>query len=138
MRRTILMALVAGMALGSCTCGKTNSDNLETHIVNRWNILAANGQSTNEADMLPFIEFTDSGAVNGNASVNNFFGQYTLKGDSIFFDQMGATSMMGHSMDTEIAVLTALSNCATLELQDSTLYAKDMQGNIVLTMEKAQ
>ena len=58
--------------------------------------------------------------------------------NDIFFDQIGMTSMMGHRMEIESAVTTALNKCATLEILDSTLYAKDMQGNIVLAMEKSK
>ena len=74
--------------------------------------------------------------VNGHASVNAFFGQYALKGDSIFFDQMGATTMMGHDMEVEMAVMTALAQCTTLEMQDSVLNAKDCDGNVVMTMKR--
>ena len=138
MKKTLLTFLVASITLNSCTCNKTNSYNLETDLIGQWNILLANGQSTSGADSQPFINFTDSGMVHGNASINHFFGQYTLKGDSIFFDQVGMTSMMGHRMEIESAVTTALNKCATLEILDSTLYAKDMQGNIVLAMEKSK
>ena len=94
--------------------------------------------STDSAETTPFILFGDSGRVNGNVSVNTFFGQYTLKGDSISFDQLGATMMMGREkdMEVEMAVMAALAQCVTLEVQDSVLNAKDHDGNVVMSLTR--
>ena len=126
------------MAFCSCTNdnGTGNTNATEPNMIGKWDIVEANGLSTDSAETSPFIEFCDSGMVNGHASVNTFFGQYTIKGDSIFFNQMGATTMMGHDMEVETAILTAIAQCATLELQDSLLCAKDHDGNVVLSMKR--
>ncbi|MBQ8274324.1 MAG: META domain-containing protein [Bacteroidaceae bacterium] len=138
MKKTLLSALVACMAFCSCTNdnGTGNTNATEPNMIGKWDIVEANGLSTDSAETSPFIEFCDSGMVNGHASVNTFFGQYTIKGDSIFFNQMGATTMMGHDMEVETAILTAIAQCATLELQDSLLCAKDHDGNVVLSMKR--
>lgn len=138
MKKTLLSALVACMAFCSCTNdnGTGNGNATEPNVIGKWDIVEANGLSTDSAETSPFIEFCDSGMVNGHASVNTFFGQYTIKGDSIFFNQMGATTMMGHDMEVETAILTAIAQCATLELQDSVLCAKDHDGNVVLSMKR--
>ena len=138
MKKTLLSALVACMAFCSCTNdnGTGNANATEPNVIGKWDIVEANGLSTDSAETSPFIEFCDSGMVNGHASVNTFFGQYILKGDSIFFNQMGATTMMGHDMEVETAILTAIAQCATLELQDSVLCAKDHDGNVVLSMKR--
>lgn len=138
MKKTLLSALVACMAFCSCTNdnGTGNANATEPNVIGKWDIVEANGLSTDSAETSPFIEFCDSGMVNGHASVNTFFGQYTIKGDSIFFNQMGATTMMGHDMEVETAILTAIAQCATLELQDSVLCAKDHDGNVVLSMKR--
>lgn len=136
MKKTLLSALVACMAFCSCANEKGNGNTTEPNVIGKWDIVEANGLSTDSAETIPFIEFCDSGMVNGHASVNSFFGQYILKGDSIFFNQMGATTMMGHDMEVETAILTAIAQCATLELQDSVLCAKDHDGNVVLSMKR--
>ena len=136
MKKTLFTALVAFTAFCSCTDGNGTGNTAEPNVIGKWAIVEANGLSTGCAETAPFIQFCDSGMVNGHASVNTFFGQYTQKGDSIFFDQMGATTMMGHDMEVETAILSALAQSATLELQDSLLYAKDHNGNVVLSMKR--
>lgn len=136
MKKTLLSALVACMAFCSCTNENGTGSTTEPNVMGKWAIVEANGLSTDSAETSPFIEFCDSGMVNGHASVNTFFGQYTIKGDSIFFNQMGATTMMGHDMEVETTILTAIAQCATLELQDSVLSAKDHDGNVVLSMKR--
>ena len=138
MKKTLFSAFVACMAFCSCTNdnGTGNANATEPNVIGKWDIVEANGLSTDSAETSPIIEFCYSGMVNGHASVNTFFGQYTIKGDSIFFNQMGATTMMGHDMEVETAILTAIAQCATLELQDSVLCAKDHDGNVVLSMKR--
>ena len=87
MKKTLFSALVACMAFCNCANVKTNKFSTQPDILGQWTIVEANGMSTDSAETTPFILFGDSGRVNGNASVNTFFGQYTLKGDSISFDQ---------------------------------------------------
>ena len=136
MKKTLFSALVACMAFCCCTKENSTGNTAEPDVIGKWAIIEANGLSTDSAETKPFIEFCDSGMVNGHASVNTFFGQYTINGDSIFFNQMGATTMMGHDMEVETAILTAIAQCATLELQDSLLCAKDHDGNVVLSMKR--
>ncbi|MBR2457938.1 MAG: META domain-containing protein [Bacteroidaceae bacterium] len=136
MKKTLFSAFVACMAFCSCTNENGTGNTAEPDVIGKWAIIEANGLSTDSAETKPFIEFCDSGMVNGHASVNTFFGQYTINGDSIFFNQMGVTTMMGHDMEVETAILTAIAQCATLELQDSLLCAKDHDGNVVLSMKR--
>ena len=136
MKKTLFSALMACMAFCCCTNENSTGNTAEPDVIGKWAIIEANGLSTDSAETKPFIEFCDSGMVNGHASVNTFFGQYTINGDSIFFNQMGATTMMGHNMEVETAILTAIAQCATLELQDSVLCAKDHDGNVVLSMKR--
>lgn len=138
MKKTLFSALVACMAFCNCANVKTNKFSTQPDILGQWTIVEANGMSTDSAETTPFILFDDSGRVNGNASVNTFFGQYTLKGDSISFDQLGATMMMGREkdMEVEMAVMAALAQCVTLEVQDSVLNAKDHDGNVVMSLTR--
>ncbi|MBR5576212.1 MAG: META domain-containing protein [Bacteroidaceae bacterium] len=136
MKKTLLSALVASTFLFSCTNEKNTGNTTTANITGEWNIAEANGISTENSENLPFIHFTDSGTVHGNASVNTFFGEYVLKGDSLFFEQMAATSMMGHDMEVEMAVMSALAQCATVDIQDSTLNVKNHDGNVVMSLTR--
>ena len=136
MKKTLFSALVASALLFSCTSEKRTVNTSSSNITGEWNITEASGIGTENAETMPFIHFTDSGTVHGNASVNTFFGEYTLKGDSLFFNQMAATSMMGHDMEVEMAVMSALAQCATVDIQDSTLNVKDHDGNVVMSLTR--
>lgn len=94
------------------------------------------GISTEAAENRPFIQFTDSGTINGHTSVNSFFGQYTINEDSIFFDQVGATLRISEDMEIEFAVMEALGMCTTLSVQDSDMYANDIFGNNVMILKR--
>lgn len=136
MKKTLLSTLAASAFLLACTNTK-NADNANTaSITGEWNITEANGIGAENYENQPFIHFTDSGTVHGNASVNTFFGEYVLKGDSLFFDQMAATSMMGHDMELEMGIMSALAQCATVEAQDSTVIVKDHGGNTVMILKR--
>ena len=136
MKKTLFTALVAFTAFCSCTDGNGTGNTAEPNVTGKWAIVEANGLSTSCAETAPFIQFCDSGMVNGHASVNTFFGQYTQSGDSIFLEQVGITSMMGHDMETEMAITSALAQWVTLEAEDSMLYAKDKDGQVVMTMKR--
>lgn len=136
MKKTLFSALVASALLFSCTSEKRTVNTSSSNITGEWNITEASGIGTENAETMPFIHFTDSGTVHGNASVNTFFGEYALEGDSLFFNQMAATSMMGHDMEVEMAVMSALAQCATVEIHDSTLNVKDHDGNVVMSLTR--
>lgn len=136
MKKTLFTALAVCAAMASCTTKTENVHNLQDSILGQWEILQANGISTEGADTQPFILFTDSGYVNGNASVNHFFCQYSIKSDSLVLDQMGMTSMLGGSMEIESAIISALNNCATLEMEDSILSIMDHEQKIVMTLKR--
>lgn len=136
MKKTMISAFVACTTLCGCNNANTTVNEQSANIVGEWSIVEAMGKSTDSTETAPFIHFTDSGTVSGHASVNTFFGQYTQSGDSIFLEQVGITSMMGHDMDTEMAVTSALAQWVTLEAEDSMLYAKDKDGQVVMTMKR--
>ena len=112
MRKIILSALCA-MAIMSCSTQKSAMD-----ITGKWNIEKAMGKSTVGADTSPFISFDKEGNINGNASVNSFFGSYNLNGDKISFSNLGMTRMMGQSMDIEQAITEALGSTSTIKAED--------------------
>lgn len=136
MKKAFATAAIVCVAFGSCTTGKVSNATLQENLPGRWNIVEVAGLNTLESENTPFINFTDSGTVNGNLSVNTFFGTYKVNGDSVSFGNMGMTMMAGPGMENEIAINVAIGKCVTMELKDSLLNAKDKDGNIVMTLKR--
>ncbi len=138
MKKTLFAALAICTALASCdTCKNTNSCQAE-NIAGKWLIVSAGNVTTDSAEQMPFINFTDSGMVNGYTAANNFFGYYSTDGDSLCFDQLGVTFMLGTDadMDIEAAVVQALNNSKTFEMQDTVLRIKDAHGTVVMSLKR--
>ena len=56
--------------------------------------------------------------MNGCTSINRFFGNYKLKGDSLEFGNIGLTKMMGPTPETERAVVDGLNTGVKLKFTD--------------------
>ena len=67
------MTLTGIMMLCSCATKTITSDNLAA-LTGRWAIVEAMQKGVEGADKAPFIQFKADGQINGNASVNSFFG----------------------------------------------------------------
>lgn len=100
-----------------------------------WVLEQINGQSV-IADTLPTLSFNEDQKVAGNASCNNFFGNYTLDGDKLSFGALGSTQMFcavpDGSMDQESAYLAALESSAGYRSEDGKLLLVDASNNTVL------
>lgn len=121
---------VAMIILGSCST--QNNAKLD----GEWLITNACGVNTQGGDSDAFIKFDGKGKVNGNATVNTFFGSYTTSGNTLTFGTMGMTRMMGGSMKMEDAITDALNNTATWEVKndEATIFNKD--GKPVMTLKR--
>lgn len=121
---------VAMIVLGSCST--QNNAKLD----GEWLITNACGVNTQGGDSDAFIKFDGKGKVNGNATVNTFFGSYTTSGNALTFGTMGMTRMMGGSMKMEDAITDALNNTATWEVKndEATIFNKD--GKPVMTLKR--
>lgn len=134
MKKTLLTAFAVCTVFVSCSTDKTTSSDVTIDLQGQWTIVKACGIATDKAEQTPFISFTDSGTVNGYASVNNFFGNYTAKGDSLSFDKMGMTMMAGPDMDIEAAIVQALNDSKTMAVQGDTLLVKNAEGKTVMAL----
>ena len=105
-------------------------------ISGKWNIESACGLSTENGERPAYIIFKD-GKVNGNASVNSFFGEYKYENGKLSFSAMGMTRMMGASMEIEDSVMSAINRLATLKIEGEDAVAYDAEGNAVLTLTRA-
>lgn len=136
MKKTLLAALAVCAALGSCDTAKNTSTDFTASLPGKWTILQAGDMATDSVETKPYINFTDSGMVNGYACVNTFFGSYTATADSLYFGNMGMTMMAGPDMDIEMAIFQALNNSRTAALQGDTLLVKDAEGMTIMTLKR--
>jgi heat shock protein HslJ len=76
--------------------------------------------------------------VNGCATVNSFFGDYTFDGQNLSFDHLGLTRMMGmeHSMKIEDAVIDAINKTKTVAVKKGKAEFYDAEGNKVIELKK--
>ncbi len=136
MKKTLLATLTICAAM--CGCG-TNQDTTSyspEDLHGKWVIVMAGDIATDQAEQTPFINFTDSGTVNGNATVNSFFGSYTVTGDSLYFGNMGMTMMAGPDMNIEMAIVQALNEGRTAAMQGDTLLVKNDTGKTVMALKR--
>ena len=77
------------------------------------------------------------GQAGGNTGCNNYFGSYTLDGDSLSFGPMGATMMMCPEPQAmqEQAYLAGLENVATYAIVGNQLHLLNADGEIIMAFE---
>lgn len=81
------------------------------------------------------LQFTDDGAINGNASCNRFFGTYTYNGQQLtIHNPLGATKMLclPALMEQETQLLNTLSGAVNVGLEQGHLVLRDPLGNAIL------
>jgi heat shock protein HslJ len=81
------------------------------------------------------VQFTEDGAINGNASCNRFFGSYTYSDKKLVIPQsLGATKMMclPALMEQEQRLFQHLPNAAQASLLNGLLVLRDAEGNQVI------
>ena len=128
--KKVLGFLFAAMIMVAC------STHSAVNVDGEWVITNVNGKSTEGGDRQAEIMFDGKGKVNGNASVNSFFGSYSVEGASLKFGPMGMTRMMGGSMEIEDAITKALGEVATVKVDGDKAVIMDAQGNEVMQLER--
>ena len=128
--KKVLGFLFAAMIMVAC------STHSAVNVDGEWVITNVNGKSTEGGERQAEIMFDGKGKVNGNASVNSFFGSYSIEGDSLKFGPMGMTRMMGGSMEIEDAITKALGEVATVKVDGDKAVIMDAQGNEVMQLER--
>lgn len=131
MKKFFAIAITAAMMI-LCSCASKNNVNME----GQWVITNACGVSTVGGDSEAFIEFDGKGNINGNATVNTFFGSYSTKGDSLTFGTMGMTLMLGQSMEMETAITKALNSTATVKVENDEATIFNKNGESVMTLKR--
>ena len=129
----IFTFIAAVFALASCSTSKQIEP---INLVGKWAIVNAMGMSTEGCERQAFIEFNDEGRMNGNATVNNFFGSYVLKADQLSFSNIGTTMMMGPTMDIEQSITKVLDGSVTVRAKGDSLYFRNSDKETIMTLKK--
>ncbi len=123
------MAAAAAIATG-CAGGKGTTP----VIAGKWYISNAYGTSTANGMETAYISFGEGGEMNGNASINNFFGSYSQDGDELILTNIGLTQMMGPNIEIEDAVVRAINNLKTISVSGDTALVMDGKGETIMTL----
>lgn len=104
-----------------------------------WSLVSfvdANGQLADALDNSQATLEFKGGRVAGNGSCNNFFGSYTVDGNTLTIGQLGSTMMACEEslMQQEQAFLAALQSAATYTIADGTLQIANADGQTVLNL----
>lgn len=126
--------LASLLMLGSC--GTCKNQNMKTDITGTWTIVEAMGKSTVGGDSEAVITFSSDGKLNGNATVNAFFGDYSFKTGTLSFSNVGMTRRMGKSMDIEANVIQAVNESASISVDGNSAVISDKNGKKTMTLRK--
>lgn len=120
-----------------CSCGSNKNVTGDVkELYGKWYIEEAMAHSTMDAETRPFINFGKDGRMNGNASVNTFFGDYSFDGKILKLDNVGMTRMMGRSMDVERSVSEALDKSVTIKIEGKKAAVLNKKGDVVMVLVK--
>jgi heat shock protein HslJ len=81
------------------------------------------------------LQLPEDGAINGNASCNRFFGNYTYNGQHLIIkNPLGATKMLclPALMEQEAQLLRTLNGVLSVGLEQGHLVLRDPLGNVIL------
>lgn len=86
------------------------------------------------------LQFMEDGAINGNASCNRFFGQYTYSNTVLVVGALGATKMMclPSLMEQEQRLLERLPNATQVRLENDLLILQDASGTSLITASREE
>lgn len=132
MKKLILIMSTSVLMMAAMSCASQKQVKMD----GEWTITNACGVNTVGGDKQAAIIFDGKGNVNGNASVNSFFGSYEVVGDSLKFGPMGMTRMMGGSMEMEDAITRALGVSATVKVDGNIATVYDKGGNVIMTLKR--
>ena len=80
------------------------------------------------------IQFGADGAINGNASCNRFFGDYTYQEGRLTINPLGSTRMMclPSLMEQETRLLEFLPTARSASIENGLLILRDANGRLII------
>ena len=137
---TLLLSVVATLFVASCFSSKNTTSSVS--LTGEWNIVAVDGNAvdTSKVQQAPYIGFDRvENRIYGSASCNRFFAELKLDSikSEISFGAAGATRMMCPQMETEDAILAALSKITRYKvLSNGEVNMYDANGQSMLLIRK--
>jgi heat shock protein HslJ len=86
------------------------------------------------------IQFSDDGAIAGNASCNRFFGKYRYTNQTLAIDPLGSTRMMclPALMEQEQRLLEQLPKATRVTIENGLLILRDDTGQLVIQASREE
>lgn len=131
--KKIMLSILGALSVWGCASQKSV---VSVDVTGQWFITQAMGVPTDDAETTPFINFDKDGSVNGNASVNTFFGSYKLSGTSLSLSNIGMTKMMGASMNVEDAITNALNSVASIKVENGNASLLNSKDEVVMLLSR--
>jgi heat shock protein HslJ len=135
MKKTLFSFGLLALFLAACGGGSPS-------IVGEWRIVSygpAGSPIPAVAGVGASVNFDADGKVNGNAGCNQFFGTYSVSGNTITFSAIGSTAMAcldDGRMEQEQGVLAVLSGEASYALSGNSLIITSADGALLVVLEK--
>ncbi|MFV7771812.1 META domain-containing protein [Shewanella marisflavi] len=129
---------IATTLLGLSACQSVSIlDNEDLDILGTWHIEATQGKPVIDYSPAQLV-FAADGALSGNNSCNQFFGQYQLDGRSLTLSPAGNTmkACVDALMQQEQKVMQSMSMVTQGTLTKGKLLLSDADGNTVLVLSK--
>ena len=129
---------IATTLLGLSACQSVSIlDDNDLDILGSWHIEATQGKPVIDYSPAQLV-FAADGALSGNNSCNQFFGQYQLDGHSLTLSPAGNTmkACVDALMQQEQKVMQSMSMVTQGKLTKGKLLLSDADGNTVLVLSK--
>lgn len=137
MRRLAVQFVLAAAISVFTMCSNNNGIPVESN----WELesIYFNGSTmTPPEDHAPTLAFLKDSKIAGETGCNRFFGDFTLAGENLKFENIGSTRMMCPQMQFETAYLEVIANTASYSIDNGKLTLKDNAGNIIALLEKIE
>ena len=127
----LIPVLIAGLTLAACASAMTTPKvkrPLTSLAGSEWSPHGMQGQ---------FVQFRSGGELSGSGGCNNFFGTYTVDGETLTIGPLASTKKMCASgMMEEQAFLSALQKARRIETTHLTLAMYDETGRLLLDLQR--
>ena len=127
-----MLMIVLAVAMVGCTGGKNSVELLKNR---NWQLQSVvnNGETLENPQELPVLNFADSSKVSGTAGCNSFFGSYEASNEGDMSFKLGGTTMMYcPDMSFETEYLKLLTRLDKFVVDSKTLSIKSADGKIVI------
>ena len=135
MKKMMMMAMAAMMALAMVACNKSTKT---CPLAGEWAIESVGELTAIEDFNQPTMTIADGEAF-GQTGCNSFRGavKCCAKKQTVSFGEMATTMMFCHDSEKqERAILAAFANTVSFAIEDNTLYLKDTDNNVLMTLKK--